>query len=124
MKATKLLLALTVFISGAAIAADNHDTKPLHGGVVAQAKDVDYELVYGTDKLQLYVRDHGKPADVAGMAAKVTLLTGTEKQDVQLLPVDGKLEASGSFKVAAGTKAVAAVTKGGKPVASVRFSLK
>ena len=53
MKATKLLLALTVFISGAAIAADNHDTKPLHGGVVAQAKDVDYELVSGTDKLQL-----------------------------------------------------------------------
>lgn len=83
MKATKILLAFAVLISGAAIAADNHDTKPLHGGVVAQAKDVDYELVSGADKLQLYVRDHGKPADVAGMAAKVTLLTGTEKQDVR-----------------------------------------
>nr|AMP48284.1 hypothetical protein [uncultured bacterium] len=34
------------------------------------------------------------------------------------------MEASGSFKVAAGTKAVAAVTKGGKAVASVRFSVK
>lgn len=54
------------------------------------------------------------------MAAKVTLLTGTEKQDVQLLPVDGKL-ALPAVKVAAGTKAVAAVTKGGKSVAPFAF---
>ena len=37
---------------------------------------------------------------------------------------DGKLEASGSFKVPAGTKAVVAVSKAGKSVASVRFTLK
>ena len=55
---------------------------------------------------------------------KVTLLSGSDKQEAQLLPVDGKLEATGSFKVGTGTKAVVAVSKAGKAVASVRFVLK
>ena len=74
--------------------------------------------------LAVSVRDHGKPVAVAGMTAKVTLLAGTEKQEAQLLAGDGKLEALGSFKVPAGTKAVVAVSKAGKSVASVRFTLK
>lgn len=76
------------------------------------------------DKLQLFMRDHGKPFDVSGMTAKATLLAGSDKQEVQLQPVDGKLEAAGNFKVVAGTKAVIAVSKAGKAVASVRFTLK
>ena len=126
MKLSHLFLALTVSISGAAIAADNHghDVKPMHGGAVAEAKDVEYEFVASADKLQLFMRDHGKPVAVAGMTAKVTLLAGSEKQDVQLQAGDGKLEATGSFKVPAGTKAVVAVSKAGKSVASVRFTLK
>ena len=55
--------------------------------------------------------------------AKVTLLTGTEKQEVELKPAGDKLEATGSFKVRAGTKAVAVVTVAGKP-ATARFTLK
>ena len=80
MKLSHLFLALTVSISGAAIAADNHghDVKPMHGGAVAEAKDVEYEFVASADKLQLYMRDHGKPVAVAGMTAKVTLLAGSE----------------------------------------------
>lgn len=70
------------------------------------------------------MRDHGKPVAVAGMTAKVTLLAGSEKQEVQLQAGEGKLEAAGSFKVPAGTKAVVAVSKAGKSVASVRFTLK
>ncbi len=49
--------------------------------------------------IQLYLRDHGKPADVSKATAKVTLLTGTEKQEVELKPAGDKLEANGSFKV-------------------------
>ncbi len=126
MKLSHLILVFTVSISSGAFAADNHahDVKPMHGGAVAEAKDVEYEFVASADKLQLYMRDHGKPVAVAGMTAKVTLLTGSEKQEVQLQLGEGKLEASGSFKVAAGTKAVVAVSKGGKSVASVRFTLK
>ena len=126
MKFSQLLVALAVAGSGTAFAADNHghDIKPMHGGALAEAKDIEYELVATADKLQLYMRDHGKPVAVAGMTAKVTLLAGTDKQDVQLQAGDGKLEATGSFKVPAGTKAVVAVSKAGKSVASVRFTLK
>ena len=126
MKISQLILALAVSISSTAIAADNHghDAKPMHGGAVAEAKDVEYEFVATADKLQLYMRDHGKPVAVAGMTAKVTLLSGSDKQDIQLQAGDGKLESSGSFKVPAGTKAVIAVSKAGNSVASVRFILK
>lgn len=128
MKTSQLLIALALSVSGAAFAADKHadghEIKPMHGGAVTEAKDIDYELVTKPDKLQLYMRDHGKPLDPAGMSAKVTLLSGGDKQDVQLQPVDGKLEATGSFKVGTGTKAVVAVSKAGKAVASVRFLLK
>lgn len=126
MKLSSLILGLAVSISGAAFAADNHghDVKPMHGGAVAEVKEVEYELVATADKLQLYMRDHGKPVAVAGMTAKVTLLAGTDKQEVQLQAGDGKLEATGSFEVPAGTKAVVAVSKAGKSVASVRYTLK
>ena len=126
MKFSQVLIALAVSISGTAFAADDHghEAKPMHGGVTAQAKDVDYELVAKADKLQLFMRDHGKPFDVSGMTAKATLLAGSDKQEVQLQPVDGKLEAAGNFQVASGTKAVVAVSKVGKAVASVRFTLK
>ena len=126
MNLSQLILAVAVSACGTAFAADNHGhtIKPMHGGAVAEAKEVEYELVASADKLQLYMRDHGKPVAVAGMTAKVTLLAGSEKQDVQLQAGDGKLEAAGSFKVPAGTKAVVAVSKAGKSVASVRFTLK
>ena len=43
MKLSQLILALSVSISGAAFAADNHghDLKPMHGGAVAEAKEVE-----------------------------------------------------------------------------------
>ena len=126
MKFSQVLIALAVSISGTAFAADDHghEAKPMHGGVTAQAKDVDYELVAKADKLQLFMRDHGKPFAASGRTAKAALLAGSDKQEVQLQPVDGKLEAAGNFKVASGTKAVVAVSKVGKAVASVRFTLK
>ncbi len=56
--------------------------------------------------------------------AKLTLLSGAGKQEVQLKPAGGnKLEAVGTFKVGPGTQAVAVVTIDGKP-ATARFSLK
>jgi hypothetical protein len=104
-------------------AAGAHDHKPLHGGVVAEVKDVDYELVAKPSTIQIYVRDHGKPVDLSKATAKVTLLTGTAKQEVELKPAGDRLEAGGSFRVGAGTKAVAVVTINGKP-ATARFTLK
>jgi len=131
MKLHSLIAAAAVAISfalaGAAHAADKHDHahehKPLHGGVVVEVKDVDYELVAKPTTIQIHVRDHGKRADVSKASAKVTLLTGTEKQEVELKPAGDKLEATGTFKVGPGTKAVAVVTIDGKP-ATARFTIK
>jgi hypothetical protein len=128
MKTRSLLATLALTLAGAAFAAGDkhdhaHEHKPLHGGVVVEVKDIDYELVAKSSVVQLYLRDHGKAADVSKAVAKLTLLTGTEKQEVELKPAGDKLEATGSFKVGPGTKAVAVVTIGGKP-ATVRFSVK
>lgn len=126
MKTPTLLAAitLTLTLAGTAFAAGEHDHSPKHGGVVTEAKDMDYELVAKPAAIQLHVRDHGKPVDVSKASAKLTLLTGTEKQEVELKPVGDKLEATGSFKVGPGTKAVAVVTMSGKPAGTVRFTIK
>jgi hypothetical protein len=85
---------------------------------------MDYELVAKPTMIQLYLSDHGKAADVSKATAKLTLLSGTEKQEVELKPAGNKLEATGAFKVGPGTKVVAVVTIAGKPAGTVRFALK
>lgn len=101
-----------------------HDAKPAYGGVVSVVKDVNYELVAKPDTITLYVTDHGKPVDMKGGSATLTLLSASEKSEVKLAPAgENKLEAKGSFKIEKGTKVVASVNSGGKPQ-SVRFTLK
>ncbi|MDO8376494.1 MAG: hypothetical protein Q7S91_04800, partial [Aquabacterium sp.] len=105
MKLAQLIAALALAATGAAFAADNHshDPKPLHGGVVVEVKDIEFELVARPDSVQLHLRDHGKTVDVSSASAKLTLLAGGDKQEVELKPAGEKLEAKGSFKVAANT---------------------
>jgi hypothetical protein len=127
MKLHTLIATVALAAAGAAHAADKHEHghehKPLHGGVVVEVKDMDYELVAKPTVIQIHVRDHGQPADLSQARAKLTLLTGTEKQELELKPVGGRLEATGTYKVGPGTKAVAVVTINGKP-ATARFTLK
>ena len=132
MKTTRQLfaaLALAALATTAAHAAGDHgaghDHQPQHGGIVAEANDMDYELVAQPDTLTLHLRDHGKPLALDGASAKLTLLNGSEKTEATLSPAgDGKLQAKGSFKVAPGTKVVALVTVPGKKAANVRFAVK
>ena len=127
MKLISTTFALMLMASGVVFAADKHDhgheDKPLHGGLVTEIKDMEYELVAKPDVLQLYVRDHGKPVDVSTATAKITLLSGSDKQEIDLKPSGDKLEAKGSFKVAPGTKVVAQVNLASK-AATARFVLK
>ena len=127
MKLISTTFALMLMASGVVFAADKHDhgheDKPLHGGLDTEIKDMDYELVAKPDVLQLYVRDHGKPVDVSKATAKITLLSGSDKQEIDLKPSGDKLEAKGSFKVAPGTKVVAQVNLASK-AATARFVLK
>ena len=121
--AISLILGLTMLQAPAFAVGDKHDHSPKHGGIVVEVKDVDYEVVAKADVIQIYARDHGKAVKIEGGKAKVTLLNGSEKSEVELMPAGDKLEAKGSFKVAKGTKGVAMVTLGGKTNA-VRFEIK
>ena len=125
MKVVRLVAALAFAATATAFAAEehSHETKPLHGGVLMVVKDIEYELVARPDSLQLHLRDHGKPIDISKGSAKLTLLAGTDKQEVELKPAGDKLEAKGNFKVAANTKVVATVSLAGKS-STARFVLK
>ena len=120
LAAIALSLAANVYAAG----QHGHEDKPQHGGIVAEAKGVSYELVATSTRLQLHLRDHGKAMDVSKASAKLRLLSGGDKQEVELKPAGNRLEASGSFKVAAGTKVVAQVSNAGKPAGTVRFVIK
>ena len=124
MKFRTFLITSSLLLSGLAWAgSDDADHKPTHGGVLTTVKDIDYELVANPTTLRLYVRDHGKAVDVSKASAKLTLLTGAEKQEVDLKPSDDKLEAAGAFKVAPGTKIIAVISVGGRQ-STARFVLK
>jgi hypothetical protein len=126
MNAIATLLAAAALVTGGTASAAGEDHhKPQHGGIVVEGKQADFELVARPDVIQLYLSDHGKKMDHSRATAKVTLLAGKEKQEVTLAPAGGdKLEARGSFKVAAGTKLVAVVSNGGRPVGTARFEIK
>jgi hypothetical protein len=124
MKLRTFFITSSLLLSGLAWAGPNDGThKPMHGGVLTTVKDVDYELVANPSTLRLYVRDHGKAIDVSKATAKLTLLTGAEKQEVELKPSGDRLEATGTFKASAGTKVAAVISSGGKQ-ATARFVLK
>jgi len=127
MKSQKFVIALSLLISTGGIAAgESHShgkAKPMHGGVVTEVKDIEYELVAKSEFLQLYLRDHGNPIDVSKSSAKLTLLTGVDKQEVELKPSGNKLEVNGAFKITPNTKVVAIVMTGEKKIIA-RFVLK
>ena len=124
MKFRTFLITSSLLLSGLVWAGPNDgDHKPMHGGILTTVKDIDYELVANTTTLRLYVRDHGKAVDVSKASAKLTLLTGAEKQEVDLKPSNDKLEAAGAFKVGPGTKIIAVISVGGKQ-STARFVMK
>lgn len=124
-----LILALALAAAGPALAAGDHakghDHQPLHGGIVVESNDMDFELVPKAQVITLHLRDHGKPANVKGATGKLTILSGAEKMEAALAPAaDDKLEAKGNFKVGPGTKFVATVNLPGKKAVNVRFAQK
>ncbi len=117
-------LAFAFLLPTVAVAGGGHDHKPKHGGIVVEVKEVDYEVVAKPDLIQVYVRGHDKLTNVDGAKAKVTLLNGKEKTEIELMPVGDRLEAKGNFKIAKGTKGIASVTLAKKTATTVRFEIK
>lgn len=121
----RLLAAVALLLASAMTMAHGPVSAPKFGGIVAEANDVEYELVAKADSLTLYVEDHHKQVDTKGAAARVTMLADGHKSETALAPAgENRLQAKGAFAVAAGTKVVVVVTLPGKPAATVRMVLK
>lgn len=104
--------------------AYGHGAKAQHGGVVASANDLSYELVADATGAIIYVDDHDKPADTSKMSGKLTVLNGSEKSEADLKPAGGnKLEAR-PVKLDKGAKAIASLKDVSGKVTTVRFSIK
>ena len=94
-----------------------------HGGVVATASDLGFELVGTPDGAAIYVEDHGKPMAPTGLKGKLTVLNGAEKSEAELVVAGDKLEAKG-IKLASGAKAVASLVTPAAKAITVRFTVK
>ena len=86
--------------------------------------DLALEVVANSSGIQIHVREHGKPTNISRASAKLTLLADPERQQIELTPAGGALEATGSFQVSAGAKATVVLALPGRPVVSARFALK
>ena len=121
----KLLTAIVLGLSALSFnAAWAHgENKPRHGGIVATASDLHFELVGTSTGALIYIDDHGKPMAPIGMSGKLTVLKGAEKSEAALVVAGDKLEAAG-LKLAPGAKVVASLTTPAKKAITVRFTVK
>jgi hypothetical protein len=118
---TVVVLGLSAMSFNAAFA--HGGAKPKHGGVIAVASDLGFELVGTLTGAAIYIEDHGKPMAPTGMTGKLTVLNRAEKSEAELAVTGDKLEAKG-VKLAAGAKVVAALTTPAKKAITVRFTVK
>ena len=116
-----LVLGLSAVSFNAALA--HGGAAPKHGGVIATASDLSFELVARDGGAVIYVEDHGKPMVPTGLKGKLTVLQGDQKSEAELIPAGDKLEAKG-IKLASGAKAVASLTTSAAKAITVRFTVK
>ncbi len=116
-----VVLGLSALSCHAAFAHGGATAK--HGGVVAVASDLGFELVGTPSGAAICVEDHGKPMVPTGMTGKLTVLNGAEKSEAELAVAGDKLEAKG-VKLAASAKVVAALTTPARKAITVRFTVK
>lgn len=122
----KKLLTVTVLGLSALslnVALAHGGAKAQHGGVVATASDLSFELVGSPDGAVIYVEDHGKPMAPTGLKGKLTVLNGAEKSEADLVVAGDKLEAKG-VKLAKGAKVVASLVTPAAKAITVRFTVK
>lgn len=118
-------VALGLAATSTAFAAGRHDHSPKFGGIVAEGKAFDAELVAKPDLITVHVSDHGKPMKTKDARGKITLLTGSDKTEFELMPTgDSRMEAKGKFSVAKGTKVVVEITLKGRKPSALRFEMK
>lgn len=98
--------------------------KPLHGGVVQEANDVNFEMVAETDGATIYLVDHDEPMSSKGITGKLTVLQGVKKTEVDVKESgDNTLRATG-VKIGKGDKVVAVLNNVEGKTVTVRFTVK
>lgn len=103
---SSLVFALAVFSPTVFAHAEHGQAQ--YGGVVAEAGMAQFELVAQSDKLIIYVSNHGQAVATAGATGKLTILEGAKKSELDLKPAgDNRLEAKGS--AASGAKVLISV---------------
>jgi hypothetical protein len=115
-----LLAGLTLLSSPGALA--HGSVEPRHGGIVATASDLGFELVGTPGGVAIYVQDHGKPMAPTGMSGRLTVLKGSERSQTDLAVVGDRFEAQG-VKLTPGARVVAALTTPDKKAITVRFTV-
>ncbi len=118
---TSLLLALAGL--SFQIAHAHGSAQARHGGTVAQAHDLSFELVAREGGIALYIEDHGKPLAPGGMSGTLTVLKGSDKAQYPLVAAADRLEAVGA-QLPRGAKAVAVLNAAGRKPMTVRFTIK
>jgi hypothetical protein len=123
MKKMFTVVVLTCSALSISPAFAHGDAKARHGGVVATANDLTFELLAVGGNAVIYVEDHGKPMAPTGLKGKLTVLQGGNKSDAELVVAGDKLEAKG-IKLAPGAKVVAALVTPAAKAITVRFTVK
>ena len=115
-------IAISLACSGPALA---HGAKPKHGGIIASAADLAFELVAANGKAVIYVDDHGRALSTRDAKGTLTVLQkGKKSQSMLEASGDNTLTSTSAVKLAKGTRAVASITLPGKEPLSVRFSVR
>lgn len=121
----KLLIVAVLALSALSfnVALAHGSAKAKHGGVLATANDLSFELAAEGGNAVIYIEDHGKPMAPTGLKGKLTVLSGAEKSEAELVVVVNRLEAKG-ITLAPGAKVVAALVTPAAKAITVRFTIK
>ena len=121
----KLLIVAVLALSALSfnVALAHGSAKAKHGGVLATANDLSFELAAEGGNAVIYIEDHGKPMAPTALKGKLTVLSGAEKSEAELVVVVNRLEAKG-ITLAPGAKVVAALVTPAAKAFTVRFTIK
>ncbi len=100
MKRLIFPLFLAAACAAQPLSAHEGHGQAVHGGTVAEAGQAQFEIVAEGGRITVHASNHGAPLATAGASGKLTVLSGTKKQEIalqasgqDLLQGDGQLVA-------------------------------